>query len=227
MAIAKKVTKSNHLPSEDDGRFPVYSKQFNELVDVFNEFESTDGVLTVDTISESTSDSGVTIDGVLLKDGAITTTDINNMTGGTRISANVVEYTKEVTITSAEIVGTAAGDLGHAIGTTLIGDAGSGTVLQFVNAVLVYDYSTAAYTGGAGDDLTIYISGVPVSGAIATADLITKAGDAIINLSALTTDHTLTDGKSIYLKCTPVTNPGTAAGVIRVYITYRIITTGL
>lgn len=29
----EKVTKGNHLPSEGDGRFPVYSKQFNELVD--------------------------------------------------------------------------------------------------------------------------------------------------------------------------------------------------
>ena len=46
---AKKVTAANHLPGEGDARFPVYSKQFNELVDVFLQIEGTDGVLTPDT----------------------------------------------------------------------------------------------------------------------------------------------------------------------------------
>lgn len=70
MAIAQKVTKNNHLPGEGDGRFPVYSKQFNELVDAFLELEGTDGVFTINTINEATTGSGVTVDSVLLKDGA-------------------------------------------------------------------------------------------------------------------------------------------------------------
>lgn len=72
--IAKKVTANNHLPGEGDGRFPVYSKQFNELVDAFLEIEGTDGILTADTINEKTAGAGVTIDGVVLKDSGITTT---------------------------------------------------------------------------------------------------------------------------------------------------------
>jgi len=99
--------------------------------------------------------------------------------------------------------------------------------LQFVNAVLVYDYDTAAYTGGAGDDLTVYINSVAVSGAIATADLITKAGDTVISLSALTNDYILGVNSNINLASTAVTNPGTAAGVIRAKVTFRVITTGL
>ena len=49
--IAKKVTASNHLPGTGDARFPVHSKQFNELVDVVLEIEATDGVLTPDSIT--------------------------------------------------------------------------------------------------------------------------------------------------------------------------------
>jgi len=69
MASAKKVTKVNHLPATGDGRFPVYSKQFNELVDVVNDLSGADGTLQADTITEETSAAGVTVDGVLLKDG--------------------------------------------------------------------------------------------------------------------------------------------------------------
>ncbi len=86
MAIAKKVTKTNHLPSEDDGRFVVYSKQFNELVDVVNELEPADGTLVANTISESTSGSGVTVDGVLLKDSQVTTDVINEKTAATGVT---------------------------------------------------------------------------------------------------------------------------------------------
>ena len=34
MATAKKVTEDNFQPGSGDGRFVVYSKQFNKLVDV-------------------------------------------------------------------------------------------------------------------------------------------------------------------------------------------------
>lgn len=71
MAIAKKVTKTNHLPSEGDGRFVVHSKQFNELVDVVNELQPSDGELKADFIYEKTPDHGVIVDGVTIKDGTI------------------------------------------------------------------------------------------------------------------------------------------------------------
>lgn len=83
---AKKVTEDNHLPGTGDGRFVVYSKQFNKLVDAVNELEPADGTLSADTISEATSGSGVTVDSVLLKDGEVTTDTINEST-----AANGVE----------------------------------------------------------------------------------------------------------------------------------------
>lgn len=92
MATAKKVTEGNHLPGKGDDRFPVYSKQYNDLVDVVNELEPSDGTLVADTIIESTPGAGVTVDGVILKD---TTVDVNgtvdaiilDLDGDTTISA--------------------------------------------------------------------------------------------------------------------------------------------
>lgn len=136
-------------------------------------------------------------------------------------------YVAEVSISAAEIVGTAAGDLGHADGVELVAAPGAGKALQFVDAVIIYDYDTAAYTGGAGDDLTVFINAVAASGAIATADLITKAGDTVIALHGVSTDYVIGVNSNINLACTAVTNPGTAAGVIRAKVAYRVITTGL
>lgn len=90
MSTAKKVTANNHLPDTGDGRFPVYSKQFNELVDVVNDI--TDGTSEFNTISEATSGSGVTVDGTLLKDGGVvltkgTVTQLTAITTGVTVNA--------------------------------------------------------------------------------------------------------------------------------------------
>jgi hypothetical protein len=53
MATAKKVTQGNHLPSEGNGRFIVYSKQFNELVDTVEDRldDLEDGVISLTTLA--------------------------------------------------------------------------------------------------------------------------------------------------------------------------------
>jgi hypothetical protein len=220
MAIGDKVTNANHTTglTSKDKVSPVYAKQLNDLKDELTDGTSTDlsvATISADTISETTAGSGVTIDSLQILDGGI------------QLSTGVYQKTAEVTISAAEIVGTSAGDLGHADGVELVAAPGAGYALQFVSAVVIYDYDTAAYTGGAGDDLTVYINSVAVSGAIATADLITKAGDTVIGLNELTTDKVLGVNSNINLACTAVTQPGTAAGVIRVKTTYNVITTGL
>ena len=48
---ANKITSTNFKPSDGDGRFQVYSKQFNDLVDVVNEIEPTDGNLAAKTLT--------------------------------------------------------------------------------------------------------------------------------------------------------------------------------
>lgn len=92
MATAKKVTEDNHLPGTGDGRFPVYSKQFNKLVDVVKELEPSDGTLSADTISEVTAANGVSVDGVTLKDGGVvltkgTVTQLTSITTGVTVNA--------------------------------------------------------------------------------------------------------------------------------------------
>jgi hypothetical protein len=74
---ATKITRANFLPNTIEGRYPVYSERFNELVDVINELEPLDGEIVADIIAEQTADTGVTIDGVLNKDGYIETTGLN------------------------------------------------------------------------------------------------------------------------------------------------------
>lgn len=206
--IAKKVTKTNHLPSEGDGRFPVYSKQFNELVDVINELEPTDGNFEVDTLTATT----VTTDSLVVDE--------------IQVSPNVVQKTVEVTLTATEIVGTAAGDIGHAAGAVLVA-AQAGIIYEFMSAVLIYDFNTAAYTGG-GNDLVIRQGTTAVTSAIAGADLLLDTADDIAYVNALSAaDIKLTANSTLNIAGTAYTQPGTAAGVLRVILTYREITSNL
>lgn len=195
----------------------------NEIIDAVNELAPSSGTIEADTISEETAGAGVTVDGVLLKDNKVTASG-----GISKGTANVTEFTVLTTLTATEIVGTAAGDIGHANGATLVAAPSSDYALEFVSAVLVYDFATAAYTGGA-DDLVIALGsgGAALTTAITDANLIKAAGDKVLKISAIATEKNLTVGTAISLRGTAYTNPGTAAGVLRVYTTYRVVTTGL
>jgi hypothetical protein len=63
MAVAKKVTEDNHLPGTGDGRFPVYSKQFNKLVDVLK-----DGAGDI-TVSDVVAGGDLTVTGTSTLNG--------------------------------------------------------------------------------------------------------------------------------------------------------------
>lgn len=68
MTAIKKITKLNFLPETELGKVPVYADKFNYLVDLLFGTGLTVGSIQADTISEVTSGTGVTVDGVLLKD---------------------------------------------------------------------------------------------------------------------------------------------------------------
>jgi hypothetical protein len=80
------INKLNFLPTKEDGRFKVRSAQYNELVNKLNSFFPAANTLSADTISESTSGSGVTVDGVKFKDGAVISTNTIG-TVGTGVTA--------------------------------------------------------------------------------------------------------------------------------------------
>jgi hypothetical protein len=144
----------------------------------------------------------------------------------------VTEYTTIVTIDSTMIAGTASGDLAHADGHVLVAAAGAGYALEFVSAFIIYDHATADFAGG-GDDLVVQVgvngAQVAMSSAFSQATLLTGSADAMMRVSAIATETVYSDAGIISLFAgTELTNDGgTAAGLLRVHITYRVHTTGL
>jgi len=139
-----------------------------------------------------------------------------------KLDPTVIQHAT-VTLTAAEIVGTAAGDIGHAAGAVLVAAPGTGYILEFVSAVLSYDFGVAAYTGG-NNDLVIRQGTTAVSAAIADADLLGDSADDIAYVNALAAaDIKLTANSTLNLAGTAYTNPGTAAGTLKVHIAYRVL----
>jgi hypothetical protein len=159
---------------------------------------------------------------------AISATAWITRTGAMDIATGII--TEERTITATEIVGTSAGDLGHASGVELVAAAGSGYALEFLNAIAIYDFATAAYTGG-GDDTSIRLGsgGAAITGIVTSANLLGAAGDKIVRFSPLAAAALpVSVGVGISINSTTAwTQPGTAAGVLRVQTSYRIHKTGL
>jgi len=157
----------------------------------------------------------------------ISTTAWKSSVGTTKVSQVI---TQEITLTATEIVGTAAGDLGHASGAVLVAGVSSAYAMEFVSAVAIYDFATAAYTGG-GNDTTINIGsgGAVLTGVVTTANLLGAAGDKVVVFYPLSTAALpLSVGTGLSMNSvTAWTQPGTAAGVVRVQVSYRLHTTGL
>lgn len=132
-------------------------------------------------------------------------------------------------IPSADITGTAAGQLGHAQGFEMVPDYGTDKVVEFISAILTMDFSVAAYTGGGNTTINIGEGGSAVSGLVSNANFIQVAADKIIMFVPLAaTFLTLTADRGLNLvSASAPTNPGTAAGVIRFRVVYRVFDAGL
>lgn len=134
-----------------------------------------------------------------------------------------VQYA-EVALTSTEIKAL------YTTPKTLVAAPGAGKVLEFLSAVLILDYGTAAYaTNG---DLTVKQtngSGVALSNTVLLANLLAATADKIVALEpagAADTGEALTANAAIVLAC-GTGNPATGDGVMRVKVAYRVHTTGL
>ncbi len=133
------------------------------------------------------------------------------------------------TLSKTEIVGTAAGDLGHANGAVIVAAPAATHTYVFIGMNLIYDFGVAAYTGGADDLVVCYgAGGATLSGATTSANLLGAAGDKQVFVYPLTTaGNPLTAGAGINLKSTAWTDPGTAVGTLRIITFYRVIEHGL
>lgn len=134
-------------------------------------------------------------------------------------------------ITSANITGTSAGQLGHANGVVLLAGQGATKIVQPIACLIEMDFLTAAYTGGGVTGLKLNGGGVAVSNTVAAATFIQAGADISVMLEtppSLTVPSVLPLNNGINLvSASAPTNPGTAAGVIKWTLFYRTITSQL
>jgi len=113
---------------------------------------------------------------------------------------------------------------------TLVAAPGVGRILEFLSALVILDYGTAAYAGiGATEDLAVRYtdaSGAIVSTTLETTGFLDATADALRTLKAISTD------------LTPVANAALKLGLLngdittgdsplRVKVSYRVHSTGL
>jgi hypothetical protein len=202
-----KITKTNHainMETPVDATI-VRGKFYNNLKDDFDAAIPGDGLAKADTISEYTAGSGVTIDGVLLKDGLVQTSNLKTTT---------------TVLTATQIVGTDAGDIGHSAGAILVPAAATGHVYEFVSAMLILNFAVKAYTGGA-TDLVVRVGTVAQCAAITAASLLGASADVIMQINKIATNTLATAATTINLAGTAFTQPDTAAGTLTCIVTYR------
>lgn len=136
---------------------------------------------------------------------------------------------EDVTISAADIAATTAGKFGHANGYPLVPAVGADKTPVFVGAVLVSDRDTAAFTDGG--DITVNLSGggAAQSGLVSAANSLGAATDKQVAFYPLATAAVaLVANAGLNLVASAAfTNPGTAAGVVRVRVWYRVYTLGL
>lgn len=132
------------------------------------------------------------------------------------------------TITAAQIISTAAGGLGHANGFIMVPAAPANFMNQLMSAVLINAFSVAAYTGGGNLTINIGGGGAALTGLIATANFIQAAANKVIEyvpLAAVPNVYTTANPLNLVSSVAP-TNPGTAAGVFRYIVNYRVVPVG-
>jgi len=131
------------------------------------------------------------------------------------------------TISPANIVGTAAGQLGHANGVEMVSAGDADTVTQLVSCMIVNNFGVAAYGGGGNIAVAIGGGTTALTGIAASFD--TAASDTIMELVPLAaTKLTHTKGRGLNLIDSGApTQPGTATGVFTYVVRYRRVKTGL
>jgi hypothetical protein len=144
--------------------------------------------------------------------------EINN--GG----ASLVQ-TAMISVSAANITDTGAGHLGHAAGVPLVADPGAGKAVELISAVMSFTYSTAQYTGGGNISVNIN-GGAALTGVVSAANSLGAAADKLVQLVPLATaGNALTVNKGLNLVAAAAfTQPGTAAGTVKVFVSYRIHT---
>jgi len=129
---------------------------------------------------------------------------------------------KEVTLTASDIANL------NATPYTIVEAPSSGKIVEFISAVIIYDYGTTQFTGGGSLVFQQSTTGNDYSVSVASSQL-TAAGDSISFVPAFAGDYFESDpAENDAIVLTNGTAPFAAGdGVLRVKINYRVHNTGL
>jgi len=148
--------------------------------------------------------------------------------GSAAMDATLLQYA-EVSISSADIVSTSAGKLSHAQGQILVAAPGAGKVMELVSATLIYDYAGAGYGGGGNLTINWEAGGAALTGLVSAANSLGAGSDKVVTfypLAVTATPMVVNAGFNLVSSSVPWTL-GSATGVARVKVVYRVHTTGL
>jgi hypothetical protein len=118
---------------------------------------------------------------------------------------------------------------------TINPSGGTHQVIDVLSVILTYNYTTAAFDSNSATMAVWYFNGTSTYTAATGTSTITAAiGGSADNISklipvAVAGVATLTENMAVKLKVTDTGDPtgSTAAGILRVIVTYRIVPTGL
>lgn len=132
------------------------------------------------------------------------------------------------TISSANITGTSAGQLGHANGVVLQAAPGANVALQLVAFGMYYTFATAAYTGGGNVSVNWGAGGAALTGVVSNANSLAAASSkAVMFYPLATAGIAIVSNASLNLvAASAFTQPGTAAGTIAWELWYRTMAVG-
>lgn len=143
--------------------------------------------------------------------------------GSSEIDPAVIQYAA-VSVTAAEVKAL------NATPKTLVAAPAAGYVLEFISALLILDYGTAAYAGiGATEDLVIRYtngSGAIVSTTLETTGLLDATSDQLRTFKGISTDLTPVAAAALVLH---LLNGEVTTGdsPLRIKVAYRVHATGL
>lgn len=170
-----------------------------------------------------TVDNALLVEAGEIADGAVDSAAIEDGSVASADLAETIVHYAEVSLTKANILALAAAPV------VVVAAPGAGKAIEFISAVVITDYATAAYTGGS--DVVIKNSSGTVSNSISTGNSFGAASDKITACVALDTADGIplvaNGALTISVAAGEFTDPGTAAGVGRVKVAYRVHSTGL
>lgn len=153
MAVFKKLQDYNIAPTTQANSYKVTAGLFNTLVDKLNSLFTAEKTIAVDTITEKTSATGVTVDGVLLKDGMVSmATQILAAAGSTIADGGAI---------TGQVIFVTGADATKGVVLPAVADGKIIILVNIANAVLkIYPVSASEKiqggTGGANISLAAY-----------------------------------------------------------------------